>query len=414
MLSHNLDRHKRKPFSTIFRRLANLKSSSHRQGKNNQSDAGANGVSFSDTPSPSTSGGNSGRGGHSISLHHRRRSGDASTRPPTQSTSTAYSSPSQSLRSLTTLTTVQSTAPPSTYLANGQHSSYNPHASHHHNPNGPVQLFTHQYPTHSPHASTSTSAGPSTPAAQITLSGAPGPSGGGSGSGIAGGGGGGATNAVSPGGFTPGTTLLQPSTYNNLTSGGMLTDNASIITIASSSKRRRRSLDTDASIRALPPGSLWGGSRESLPLSVLSGGMDARTQGDRASLYSTTLMGGAPSIKDRDSVAGLVIGGSPLVSPRDGVFPNVAGSTLATGGDGNDDDDGMEKGRRRPSTGTSLVGTVESVVELDPDGREDIPNVPVVDKTKAVEESGGAEKKVEEKRAEHGGKDVVDVPDATA
>ncbi|KAK9474627.1 uncharacterized protein V1510DRAFT_411531 [Dipodascopsis tothii] len=39
-------------------------------------------------------------------------------------------------------------------------------------------------------------------------------------------------------------------------------DNASIITLASSSKRRK-SLDTNASTRALAPSSLWG-SRESL------------------------------------------------------------------------------------------------------------------------------------------------------
>ena len=43
------------------------------------------------------------------------------------------------------------------------------------------------------------------------------------------------------------------------------------MTLASSSKRRRRnSLDTNASVRALAPSSLFGGSRESLPLSVLS------------------------------------------------------------------------------------------------------------------------------------------------
>lgn len=43
------------------------------------------------------------------------------------------------------------------------------------------------------------------------------------------------------------------------------------MTLASSSKRRRRnSVDTNASVRALAPSSLFGGSRESLPLSVLS------------------------------------------------------------------------------------------------------------------------------------------------
>lgn len=43
------------------------------------------------------------------------------------------------------------------------------------------------------------------------------------------------------------------------------------MTLASSSKRRRRnSVDTNASVRALAPSSIFGGSRESLPLSVLS------------------------------------------------------------------------------------------------------------------------------------------------
>jgi hypothetical protein len=60
-------------------------------------------------------------------------------------------------------------------------------------------------------------------------------------------------------------------TYSTATANGILTDNASILTLASSSnRRRRRSMDTDASVRAIPPSSLWGGSRESLPLSVLS------------------------------------------------------------------------------------------------------------------------------------------------
>ncbi|KAL9079138.1 MAG: hypothetical protein Q9157_001937, partial [Trypethelium eluteriae] len=67
-----------------------------------------------------------------------------------------------------------------------------------------------------------------------------------------------------------------PTTYTTATANNLLTDNASILTLASSSKRRRRhSLDTDASVRALAPSSVWGGSRESLPLSVLSANVDA-------------------------------------------------------------------------------------------------------------------------------------------
>jgi hypothetical protein len=62
-----------------------------------------------------------------------------------------------------------------------------------------------------------------------------------------------------------------PVTYNSAIANNVLTDDASILTLASSSKRRRRnSLDTNASIRALAPASMFGGSRESLPLSVLS------------------------------------------------------------------------------------------------------------------------------------------------
>lgn len=62
-----------------------------------------------------------------------------------------------------------------------------------------------------------------------------------------------------------------PATYHIATANNVLTDDASIITLASSSKRRRRnSLDTNASIRALAPASMFGGSRESLPLSILS------------------------------------------------------------------------------------------------------------------------------------------------
>lgn len=75
--------------------------------------------------------------------------------------------------------------------------------------------------------------------------------------------------------------------------GNTLNDDASIMTLASSSKRRRRhSFDTDASVRALAPSSLWGGSRESLPLSVLS----QRQEGDASSIMQR------PSIAERASV----------------------------------------------------------------------------------------------------------------
>ena len=73
-----------------------------------------------------------------------------------------------------------------------------------------------------------------------------------------------------------------PTTYQTATANNVLTDDASILTLASSSKRRRRnSLDTNASIRALAPASMFGGSHESLPLSILSGTI---IYGDNASL----------------------------------------------------------------------------------------------------------------------------------
>ncbi|KAI1059394.1 hypothetical protein NW752_010420 [Fusarium irregulare] len=105
-----------------------------------------------------------------------------------------------------------------------------------------------------------------------------------------------------------------PTTYTAATANNLLTDNASILTLASSSKRRRRrSLDTDASVRALAPSSLWGGSRESLPLSVLSANIDPmgmpptpgihgnpRLGAERTSIYSATGVGPAMA-SDRNS-----------------------------------------------------------------------------------------------------------------
>lgn len=119
-------------------------------------------------------------------------------------------------------------------------------------------------------------------------------------------------------------------------------------------------MDTDASVRALAPSSLWGGSRESLPLSVLSAHVDGSStmqpgtsiyQGgsrmagaERTSIYSTTgvapalpsernsyyagkqnLAGDAASVRSgffshgrADSVSGSVGGvNSPLASPRE-------------------------------------------------------------------------------------------------
>lgn len=142
-----------------------------------------------------------------------------------------FSSPAPSVRSLTTtLTTIQSLAP------NGH--AHHPHANTHnhqsHLSSSQVIHFDQPFPTTSP-----ASAIP----AHLTPSG--------------------------------GSATGHPTTYATATANNLLTDNASILTLASSSKRRRRrSFDTDASVRALAPSSLWGGSRESLPLSVLSANMD--------------------------------------------------------------------------------------------------------------------------------------------
>jgi hypothetical protein len=162
-----------------------------------------------------------------------------------------FSSARNSQRSLTTtLTTIHSNSPGTTLqTASGQ-----PNAHHHgslNNPN-PV-MFSHQYPV-SPAPSTGT-----------------------------------AISAIPR-------HLMDPNTYNSATANNLLSDNASILTLASSSKRRRRSMDTDASVRALAPSSVWGGSRESLPLSVLSGNADAAT---------TTSGQGFHSSQSRPSIGGL-------------------------------------------------------------------------------------------------------------
>jgi hypothetical protein len=126
-------------------------------------------------------------------------------------------------------------------------------------------------------------------------------------------------------------------------------------------------MDTDASVRALAPSSIFGGSRESLPLSVLSANIDpasgtpglhqARASGgpnERASVYSATgvapalpsernsyyagkqsILGDNASVKSgrlghgrTDSVTGSIGGiaatGSPLASPRETVGPSMA------------------------------------------------------------------------------------------
>ncbi|KAG6004997.1 hypothetical protein E4U21_000569 [Claviceps maximensis] len=146
--------------------------------------------------------------------------------------------------------------------------------------------------------------------------------------------------------------VSSPTTYTTATANNLLTDNASILTLASSSKRRRRrSMDTDASVRALAPSSLWGGSRESLPLSVLSanieqGGMAAtpgmhasssRLGPERNSIYSAA--GVVPAISNernnmlvKQGDGSSVRSGRPGLGRRDSIGGNMASATspLAT------------------------------------------------------------------------------------
>lgn len=143
-----------------------------------------------------------------------------------------FSSPAPSIRSMTTtLTTMQSTAPTNMLAAPNvigtSATSAAPHSPHNHHSSN--SAFSHQFPA-------------SPPASAIP-------------------------SHISHAHAGPG----HPNTYSTATANNQLNDNASIMTLASSSKRRRRnSLDTNASVRALAPSSLFGGSRESLPLSVLS------------------------------------------------------------------------------------------------------------------------------------------------
>lgn len=245
---------------------------------------------------------------------HGRGGGEGST----------FSSPAPSVRSLTTtLTTIQSSAP-SNLLTGHQTQPASQTAASSSNQQNQNQYtqFSHQFPT-------------SPPASAIPSH---------------------VVNQTSSGGH--------PATYSTATANNLLSDNASIMTLASSSKRRRRnSLDTNASVRALAPSSLFGGSRESLPLSVLSANVSDQPGStglhqarhpstglpstERASVYSSS--GIAPALSSErnsyyagkqsntgdggsmrsgllghnrnDSITGSIGGhantGSPLASPRE-------------------------------------------------------------------------------------------------
>ncbi|KAL1977969.1 hypothetical protein VTN31DRAFT_828 [Thermomyces dupontii] len=225
-----------------------------------------------------------------------------------------FSSPTPSVRSLTTtLTTVQSTAPSATlYGGNQNHHSHTNSAS-----GAQLQVqFSAQYP-HS-----------SLPALPQHLA-----------------------------------TTQQPVTYHAATANGLLTDNASILTLASSSKRRRRnSLDTNASIRAIAPSSVFGGSRESLPLSVLSGpnagGADASntsvTNASGVVSASRPSMGGHASA-ERTSVYSTT-GTSPL-TPGAGERTSFIAGSKVSGGD-NRDAGSIRSGLQSHSRNGSVAGSI--------------------------------------------------------
>ncbi|KAK9378378.1 uncharacterized protein V2V93DRAFT_376059 [Kockiozyma suomiensis] len=84
-------------------------------------------------------------------------------------------------------------------------------------------------------------------------------------------------------------------------------DSASVMTLASSSKRRRKSVDTNASTRALAPESLFGGSRESLPLTVATGRTGSRRSAagrSMRSMRSSRWAVRSPTESDNESESG--------------------------------------------------------------------------------------------------------------
>ena len=188
-----------------------------------------------------------------------------------------------------------------------------------------------------------------------------------------------------------------PATYSTATANDRLTDNASIMTLASSSKRRRRnSLDTNASVRALAPSSLFGGSRESLPLSLLSSSHDQSSitghhQGrqvsvglantERASVYSSS--GIAPA----------------LPSERNSYY---AGKQSNAAGDGGSVRSGLISHGRNDSITRSIGGLANADSSL-PSPRE-VPSQGRVSRRN----SGWGE--VNEEDADHGTNDGESIP----
>ncbi|KAL3479997.1 hypothetical protein BJX99DRAFT_254883 [Aspergillus californicus] len=217
-----------------------------------------------------------------------------------------FSSPAPSVRSMTTtLTTVQSAAP-STHIYNAQHHTHHGQHYGHTTNTGPQVQFTHQFPP--------------SPATAVPPH-------------------------LAPHG--------QSVTYSGATANNMLTDNASILTLASSSKRRRRnSLDTNASVRGLAPSSVFGGSRESLPLSVLSGVGEA----SNASILNT------PGVLSRPSLVGLASVERASIYSSSGAAPapsteraSYYANKTAPTGDGASIRSGMNSHSRQDSNATQSV-----------------------------------------------------------
>lgn len=152
-----------------------------------------------------------------------------------------------------------------------------------------------------------------------------------------------------------------PTTYRGATANNLLSDNASVLTLASSSHHRpnrRDSYDEDASIRAIPPRSTWGGSRESLPLSVLSQNTEQYPHAAGSLLqpqqrYSTSTVGAGPGI-----------GAPVLSSERNSVY---AGKTSTIDG-GSIRSGHVGHGRSDSTSGSMLGNTLPVTREQDRDG----------------------------------------------
>ena len=208
-----------------------------------------------------------------------------------------FSSSNHSSRSLTTtLTTIQSTAP-SAHLQNNvgtgaQQAAIGAAHGHQHQPSHTSSIyFQHQYPT--------------TP----NVSAVP-------------------QHLQTPSNYAP---CHLPTTYRSATANNLLTDNASILTLASSSQQagRRNSLDTTASVRAIPPSSQWGGSRESLPLSMVSQSADApggATGGHgHGPASSRPSLGGIPA-QERNSIYSSQSNAPVLSSERNSIYTGRTGT----------------------------------------------------------------------------------------